>query len=184
LKTSDYFSNPSWQPLSAVGSHGPGGVLNAQICISISSASIVPEKPRLLVVLWKQNYTHDLVLASGSLCISVLDRERLDAFEALGLETGRRGPKLDGIDVRRTRAGDPYLAGCVGYADCMVGDRMDLGDCSMFLVYVQHEERLSESEPITWGEASELLPEAVLRRYQAKLEGDRAAASAAMRWLT
>ena len=53
-----------WAPLCAIGGHGPGGP-NAQICVSVFGASIVPERPRLLVVLSKTNHTTGLVAASG-----------------------------------------------------------------------------------------------------------------------
>lgn len=50
-----------WAPLCAVGSHDAAGRLNAQICVSVFGASIVPERPRLLVVLSRTTLTHDLV---------------------------------------------------------------------------------------------------------------------------
>jgi flavin reductase (DIM6/NTAB) family NADH-FMN oxidoreductase RutF len=180
---SEYFAKPAWEPLCAVGSHGAAGQLSAQICISISGASIVPEKPRLLVALWKQNFTHELVVASGTLCVSLLHAGQLDVFEALGLQTGRDGPKLAGIATGLTDAGDPYLSASVGYADCVVADSMDLGDCSVFLALVRGERRLMDQEPITWAEAAQRLSEDVMRRYEQKFERDREAASQSMRWL-
>ena len=53
-----------WAPLCAVGAHD-GEQLNAQICVSVFGASIVPSQPRLLVGLSKTNYTHDLVERNG-----------------------------------------------------------------------------------------------------------------------
>jgi flavin reductase (DIM6/NTAB) family NADH-FMN oxidoreductase RutF len=181
-KPSDFFAYPAWQPLAAVGSHGPGGELGLQICISIMGASIVPEKPRLLVVLWKQNYTHDLVAASASLCVSLLTANQLDTFDTLGLHTGRRGPKLHGIDVATTNAGNPFLPASAGYADCLVGDSIDLGDCTAFIAHVLQEERLTEVEPVTWEEAQTLLPDEVMTRYEEKFCGDRESASKLMRY--
>ena len=55
-----------WAPLCAVGAGGPVGP-NAQICVSVFGASIVPERPRLLVSLSKTNYTEALVRESGRL---------------------------------------------------------------------------------------------------------------------
>jgi flavin reductase (DIM6/NTAB) family NADH-FMN oxidoreductase RutF len=178
-----YFADPVWQPLCAVGSHGADGQLNAQICISISGASIVPEKPRLLVALWKQNLTHDLVMASGTLCVSILHAGQLDSFETLGLRTGREGPKLAGIAMGLTASRDPYLLGSVGYADCVIADSMDLGDCSVFLALCRDERRLTDKEPITWADAERRLPDGVIRRYEQKFESDRQSAGGSMRWL-
>ena len=94
-KPSDFFAYPAWQPLAAVGSHGPRGELDLQICISIMGASIVPEKPRLLVVLWKQNYTHGLVAASASLCVSLLTADQLDTFA-----DGKLTPFASGLSIQ------------------------------------------------------------------------------------
>ena len=181
-KMSDYFGAPSWEPVCAVGSHDSHRI-NAQICVSISSASIVPEQPRLAVILWKSNYTHELVLKSGSMAISMLSRRQLDLIEPLGLRSGREASKLDGLDVDLTASGDPYFATSVGYTDCLVLDRLDLGDCSAFFVGVRSEERLTPAEPITWKQASELLDKSVLERYEAKFRADRKRAAAEMRWL-
>src|SRR5687768_526075 len=85
---SSYFAAPNWEPVCSVGSHGARGV-NAQICVSIFGASIVPDRPRLLVMLWKSNYTHDLVHESGTLAITLLSEAQHPLLEPLGLHSGR-----------------------------------------------------------------------------------------------
>jgi flavin reductase (DIM6/NTAB) family NADH-FMN oxidoreductase RutF len=182
LTPSGYFSLPQWQPLCAVGSHGAEGTINAQICISITSASIVPDRPRLLVTLWKQNLTHDLVASTGSLSISLMHAGQVNLVSPLGLETGRRGPKLVDVPTALTAAGDPYLLDAVGFADCVVADCLALGDATTFLVLVRHEERLLQAEPVTWGRAAELLPRDVMERYDAKFGSDVALARDTMSW--
>jgi flavin reductase (DIM6/NTAB) family NADH-FMN oxidoreductase RutF len=182
LEPSGYFALPAWLPLCAVGSHGTDGTLNAQICISITSASIVPERPRLVVTLWKQNLTHDFVREAGTLAVSLMHARQLSLVRALGLTTGRDGDKMGGVDFELTEAGDPYLRDAVGFADCEVADSMDLGDATAFLVLVRHEERLVAGEPVTWEQASELLPSDVMQRYEEKFEGDRKLAKGTMRW--
>ena len=181
-KVSEYFGAPSWEPVCAVGGHDSENV-NAQICVSISSASIVPERPRMAVMLWKSNYTHELVANSGSMAISMFSRLQVDLIEPLGLRSGRGTSKLDGIEVRMTASGDPYFPFSVGYADCLVLDQLDLGDCTAFFVGVRAEERLSGAEPITWKQALELLDQDIVDRYEAKFAADRERAMAEMRWL-
>jgi len=78
-----------WAPLAAVGSHGASGP-NAQICVSIFGASVVPDRPRLLVNLSKTNYTTGLVAGSGSLAITLLADRQLGLLEPLGLQRSRR----------------------------------------------------------------------------------------------
>lgn len=176
-----YFAEPSWEAMCAVGAHD-GERVNAQICLSISNASIVPDRPRLFVLLWKANLTHDLVQASGTMAITLLTERQLDLIEPLGIRSGRDGNKLDGLEYRLTEAGDPYFPGGTGYLDCTVRAAFDLGDCTAFMVVVNHEEQLADFEPITWKEASERADDEVMRTYQEKLEGDRARSREVMLW--
>ena len=182
---SSYFAAPDWEPVCVVGSHDGEG-LNAQICVSIFGASIVSDRPRLLVVLWKVNYTHDLVGRAGSLAISLLSTAQHALLEPLGLRSGREvdepGGKLGAVAVQRTSRGDPYIPGCVGYLDCTVMDAYDLGDCTCFVVAVVHEERLSQEEPMTWALAQELAGEDFVRAYERKLQADQNLARGTMRW--
>ena len=66
--------------------------------------------------------------------------------------------------------------------DCFVADTLDLGDATAFLVFVRHEERLSDAEPVTWARAVELLSGEVLHRYEEKLASDRDLARETMSW--
>jgi flavin reductase (DIM6/NTAB) family NADH-FMN oxidoreductase RutF len=112
-----YFAAPSWEPVCAVGAHA-AGVMNAQICVSVFGVSIVESMPRLIVVLWKTNYTHELVQRSGTLACTLLTEAQVNLLEPLGMRTGRdeRSPqgKLSGLDFRLTDAGDPYFPGGAG----------------------------------------------------------------------
>lgn len=60
-----------WTPLVAVGC-SRGDRLNAQISVSILGASIVPDRPRLLSVLYKANFTHELIVEKGSFSVCLL----------------------------------------------------------------------------------------------------------------
>ena len=58
-----------WSPIVAVTSRWRGQA-NAQICVSIAAASIVPEKPRVLAQIYKTNHTHGMVLGSGAFALN------------------------------------------------------------------------------------------------------------------
>ncbi|GIW13559.1 MAG: hypothetical protein KatS3mg062_0998 [Tepidiforma sp.] len=169
-----------WSPLCAVGSHGPGGP-NAQVCLSVFGASIVPERPRLLVVLWKGNYTHELAAASGTLAITVLGEEQAELLEPLGLHSGRDGPKLEGLRWRPTPEGDPVFEGGAGWLRCRVFDAFDLGDATAFLAAVL-ETGEGEGTPLRWQAAQQVVGERFLARWAEKSARDRAAAARLMRW--
>jgi flavin reductase (DIM6/NTAB) family NADH-FMN oxidoreductase RutF len=170
-----------WAPLAAVGSHGQRGP-NAQICVSIFGASVVPDRPRLLVNLSKTNYTTGLVADSGSLAITLLSDRQPGLLEPLGLHSGRAGGKLSGLVVESTSAGDPWFPGGVAMIDCRVIDSFDLGDAIAFLCGVREERPLDGGIPLPWARAREVVGDDFLRRWAEKSQAERAAARASMRW--
>lgn len=145
-----------WAPVCAVGSHGGRGP-NAQICVSVLGASVVPERPRLLVSLWKSNYTHELVTGSGTLSITVLSEAQAGLVEVLGMRSGRRYDKLAGIEFELDDEGDPTFPGAAGRMAGAVIDSMDMGDATSFLVAVRARERDSAVAPLTRWRMNELL---------------------------
>lgn len=169
-----------WAPLCAVGSHGPQGP-NAQICLAIVGASIVPERPRLLVGLWKTNLTHDLVSESGSLAITLLSASQADLLWPLGIRSGRDGPKLAGLPYRLTPEGDPWFEGTAAMR-CEAIDAFDVGDATFFLAAVREILREGPEPPLRWAEAQRLLGASFLAAWEAKAAANRARAAALMRW--
>ena len=168
-----------WAPLCAVGSHGPGGP-NAQICVSVFGASIVPERPRLLVVLSNTNYTTGLVAAAGTLSVTVLAESQLALLDPLGLQSGRDGPKLATIDHTLTSAGDPTFGGA-GSLACEVLESFDLGDSTAFLTAVRSREETGKP-PLTWQAARAIVGDDFLARWAAKSAREQDAARARMTW--
>ncbi|MEX2080616.1 MAG: flavin reductase family protein [Dehalococcoidia bacterium] len=169
-----------WAPLCAVGSRGPGGP-NAQVCVSVFGASIVPDRPRVLVSLSKTNYTHDLVVASNTLAVSLLARNQVGLLQPLGLQSGRDGPKLAGLQVELTPAGDPWFPGAIGMLACEVIRTADHGDATAFLCAVTHRESFP-GEPLPWAAARELVGEEFLLRWAEKSAREQAAARQSMLW--
>src|SRR5437016_2041438 len=108
-----------WTPVVAVGC-GSGARVNAQISVSTFGASIVPDRPRLINVLYKANFTHELVLAKGSFALSVLAAGQTDLLDALGFRSGRDHEKLAGLDFTLTSRGDPIFRGSLGWVECEV----------------------------------------------------------------
>ncbi len=170
-----------WAPLCAVGARAEAR-RNAQICVSVFGASIVPEQPRILVVLSKSNYTHDLVLARRTLAVTLLAHAQLDLLEPLGLVSGRDRDKLAGLDPQLTACGDPYFPGGVGYLACDVLDTFDFGDSTAFLSAVRARERFADTEPMSWADAGERIGADFLQRWAEKSQREQQIARGLMRW--
>jgi flavin reductase (DIM6/NTAB) family NADH-FMN oxidoreductase RutF len=169
-----------WAPLCAVGSHGERGP-NAQICVSVFGASIVPERPRLLVILSNTNYTTGLVAAAGTMAITVLSERQAGLLEPLGLHSGRDGHKLERVEHELTGAGDPVFPGGAGHVAGRVLRDFQLGDSTAFLVAV--EERAEHGlEPLPWLVAKDVVGEEFLARWAEKSAREQRAAMTSMVW--
>jgi flavin reductase (DIM6/NTAB) family NADH-FMN oxidoreductase RutF len=168
-----------WSPLCAVGSHGPAGP-NAQICVSVFGASIVPDRPRLLVVLSNTNYTTSLVTGSGTLSVTVLGESQSHLLEPLGLHSGRNGPKLTGIDHSLTATGDPVFGGA-GSLACEVLHSFDFGDSTAFLAAVRDRTE-GDQPPLSWQTAKRIVGTDFLARWAEKSAWEQTAAREVMHW--
>lgn len=146
-----------WAPLAAVTTAGKGKA-NAQIAVSIAAASIVPARPRIAVQIYKSNYTHQLIQASGILAVNFLRQDQLALIKQFGFVSGRTTDKLAGVDYRQGATGSPILTQCWGYLDCRVVNAMDGGDMTCFLADVLEGDTLSDEEPLWWRQARRLLP--------------------------
>jgi flavin reductase (DIM6/NTAB) family NADH-FMN oxidoreductase RutF len=169
-----------WSPLCAVGAPGPHGP-NAQICLSVFGASIVPERPRLMVILSNTNFTTGLIAKSGRLSISLLAEGQLKLLERLGLQSGRDAYKLDGIRFEMDSHGCPLFEASAATASCEVLESSSLGDSTAFLCAVR-ERVTNDREPISWFEARSLLNDEFLLAWQEKSEGEQQAARRTMLW--
>ena len=156
-----------WSPLAAVTSHWQGRD-NVQMAVAIAAASIVPDRPRVLVQLYKTNLSHEMVLSSGAFALNFLREDQLELIGDFGLVSGRDRDKLDGVDKITGASGSPLLTECYGYLDCRVINAMDGGDMTCFLADVLEGKTLSEGEPLWWRDARRKLPAEWLARWEQK----------------
>ena len=171
-----------WTPLVAVGC-SQGDRLNAQISVSTFGASIVPDRPRLLCVLYKANLTHELIAAKGSFSVSLLADDQRDLIPKLGFVSGRNEDKMAGLEVDVTPEGNPILTGCLAWLECDVIDSFDLGDATCFLGAVTAMESLRVGEPMFWAQIRTTLPEEWLVEWDQKIAGDIERYRQMMLWL-
>jgi flavin reductase (DIM6/NTAB) family NADH-FMN oxidoreductase RutF len=170
-----------WTPIVAVGSSGPDGP-NAQISVSTFCTGIVPDRPRVLVVLYKRNYTHDLVEAKGSFALSLLSEAQVDLIPKLGFVSGRDTDKLDGLDYTLTERGNPIFVGSIGWLECTVIDAFDFGDSTAFLSAVDQNVRFTDDPPLTWSTLLPTLPDHLRAQWDAKMAGDTDHYRTVMKW--
>ena len=160
-----------WSPLAAVTSYWQGRV-NVQIAVAIAAASIVPERPRVLVQIYKGNYSHRLIYESRAFALNFLRPEQLSLIRDFGFGSGAERDKLAGVDWSAGVTGSPILADCAGWLDCRVVNAMDGGDMTAFLAEVAAGYAAPEGELLTWRAARRRIPEEWNREWEAKIAAD------------
>jgi ferric-chelate reductase [NAD(P)H] len=160
-----------WSPIAAVTSRWQEQV-NAQIAVAIGAASIVPGKPRVVVQIYKGNYSHLLIQESKAFALNFLRKDQLGLIKDFGLVSGKDQDKLSGIDFKLGISGSPILRDCWGYLDCRVVNAMDGGDMTCFLAEVLEGDTLSDSEPLWWREARRRLPPEWMAEWDRKISGE------------
>lgn len=146
-------------------------------------AGVVPDRPRLLVNLWKDNRTAVLAGEAGTLAITVLSAAQVHLVDVLGLKSGNDGPKLEGVAYELTATGDPYFPGGAALLECEIIERLDLGDAWAFLVAVRERRRLSDAAPLSRQELMSLAGADVRDRWAAKIAAAIPAYRIAMHWM-
>ena len=160
-----------WSPIAAVTSHWQGKS-NAQIAVAIAAASIVPDMPRVVLQIYKTNYSHDLIYNSGSFALNFLRQDQLELINDFGLVSGRDRDKLLGVAHAPRATGSPVLDDCWGFLDCRVVNAMDGGDMTCFLGDVLDGETLSQAEPLYWRDARREIPAAWNEEWDRKISGE------------
>lgn len=157
-----------WSPIAAVTSAWQGKH-NAQIAVAIGAASIVPRKPRVLVQIYKRNYSHGLIYHSGAFAVNFLKADQLHLISEFGLVSGSDTEKLSRVDYALKSSGSPVLQDCWGYLDCRVVNAMDGGDMTCFLGEVLEGEAVSEGGPLWWRDARRQLPAEIMEEWDRKI---------------
>ena len=147
-------------PVVAPGSSDQpvAGEVNAQIAVAVTAASIVPDRPRVLVQIYKGNHSHYLISQSRAFALNFLTRDQLHFIRDSAWCPALIGKKLEGVSNTPGITCSPILADCMGFLDCRVINAMDGGDMTCFLADVVDGSAHPDVEPISWREARRLIP--------------------------
>jgi flavin reductase (DIM6/NTAB) family NADH-FMN oxidoreductase RutF len=155
-----------WSPLVAITT-ARGGQANGQIAVSALNASILRDHPRILIDIWKANFTHHLLVESGVFALHLLGEQNLHLIEQLGLRSGRDGDKLAGLRLETRQTGSPILLDTLSYLEARVRATLDAGDMTVFLADILDGGILNPGAPLTWPAARARIPQDWLARYDA-----------------
>lgn len=141
------------------------GKHNGMISDAGLRASIVPDIPRVLALIHKVNYTHDMIFETGRFALHVLHRAQFDLVERLGFHSGRDGDKLADVPFRVGQLGCPILEDCWAWFECRVINVMDTGSSTCFLGEAVDVGRGPGKEIMTPGYLRANLPAELRERY-------------------
>jgi flavin reductase (DIM6/NTAB) family NADH-FMN oxidoreductase RutF len=150
----------------------------------VSSASIVAERPRVVVGLARHHHSWRLVEQAQSFVLHLLDETQLDLVWTFGLRSGRDVDKLAATATVPTARGSPRLVDALAWLECRVETAFATGDRSLFLAAVTDGRRERPGRPLTMQRLLQLAPADRLREMRAQLDRDAlidAAAIAAWR---
>ena len=152
-----------------------GAKRNGMISDVAIRASIVPDVPRLMILVHKFNYSHDMIFETGRFALHALHRAQFELNGRLGFESGRDRDKLADVPHRIGDAlGCPILEDCWAWFECRVINVMDTGSSTCFLGEAEDLGRGPGKELMTPGFLRANLPEAWRETYLAKLAAGQA----------
>lgn len=130
---------------SKAGEKAGGCVVN-----TLAQVTAVPEK--LAVTVSKDNYTTELIQASGYFTGTVLtEATDMNTIAAFGFRSGKDIDKFDGFSAQTDVNGVPYLTDTMAAVySCKVVGQLDLGTHIMFIGEVTEAKTLNDAPVMTY----------------------------------
>lgn len=97
------------------------------------------EPPLVAICIWKGGFTHNQITKSGEFTINIPTDKMLKAVLKCGKSSGRKidKAKLAGLTYKPAKkVGCQIINECVGHMECKVKQRIDGGECWIFLAEV------------------------------------------------
>lgn len=146
-------------------------------CIINTAAQVTTTPNRITIAVNKQNYTHDMIKATGIFNVSMLDETvPFDVFKTFGFQSGRDADKFQEVAFERSANGIAYVKDhTAAFISGKVVSEVDLGTHTLFLADVTDGEMLSGKEAVTYSYYQSNIkpkPEAVKKTgYRCKICG-------------
>jgi flavin reductase (DIM6/NTAB) family NADH-FMN oxidoreductase RutF len=164
-----------WGPIAALTAAHKGRA-NGLITSTAVTASLLPEAPRVTVVLARSSLTHDLVRASGVFALHLLAAQApepsVELFRRLGLRSGRDGPKLDGVAWQPGTTGAPVLGEALAYVEARVVERLETREIAVVVGEVVAGGRLRDGAVLTIDVVRPRLSDADLAAWETRRQDE------------
>lgn len=122
-------------------------------CIINTAMQVTNAPDRVAVAVNKRNYTRDMIVHTGRLCISVLTEDApFSLFQRFGFQSGRTVNKFENFtETGRSESGLLYLtAYSNAWMEGAIHSALDLGTHTLFIADVTDAAVLSDRETATY----------------------------------
>lgn len=121
-------------------------------CIINTAMQVTSSPNRIIIVVNKQNYTHDMIARTKEFNVSCLcEGADFEIFKHFGFQSGKNVDKMDGKSYPCAENGIPYIPDAANaYISGKVISETDLGTHTMFLADVTDAKVLSDAESVTY----------------------------------
>ncbi len=122
-------------------------------CIINTAMQVTSTPNRISVTVNKQNYTHDIIAATGVFNVSVLSQEaNFEMFKRFGFQSGRNVDKFANYGFCKKAPNGIYFISnqTNAYISGKVEQSIDLGTHTMFIAAVTDAQVLSDAPTVTY----------------------------------
>ncbi len=121
-------------------------------CIVNTVSQVTTEPNRIVAVVNKKNYTHDMIVRTGVFNVSILtENSKFDTYKHWGFQSGADTDKTEAITYKRSENGVIYIAEETNaFLSAKVISATDLGTHTLFLADVTDGEVLSNDNSVTY----------------------------------
>lgn len=121
-------------------------------CIINTAMQVTTTPNRMIIVVNKQNYTHDMIMRTKEFNVSCLSESAtFDVFQHFGFQSGKDVDKMAGKSYPRAENGIVYVDDAANaYISCKVVSETDMGTHTMFLADVTDAKVLDAEPSVTY----------------------------------
>ncbi|NLD18882.1 MAG: flavin reductase [Clostridiales bacterium] len=126
------------------------GKLNGCIVNTLQQVTTSPN--RISITVNKDNFTHDMIVASGEFNVSILsEKVKFNTFKHFGFQSGRDVDKFADFPMEKSENDLPYIThGSNGFISGKVISKTDLGTHTMFIADVVDGKVFAEDNSVTY----------------------------------
>ena len=120
-----------------VVSRSEDGKVNVMACSWIMPVSEDP--PKIALSIWRESYTYELISKVGEFTVNIPLTTHLKEVWLAGSKSGREFDKVSAIKMTFKPAKlvkPPIIEECAGHLECKVCDKVDAGECAVFIADV------------------------------------------------